>query len=102
MSEAVVPTLAEDLRAAKALIDTPEKWHQGWYRNGKGAFCALGACREVTHGKGGDASPAATALKEALPDKWPTVVIFNDAADTTHADIMALFDRAIKHLEARV
>jgi hypothetical protein len=70
-------------------------------------------------GKGTEVSPprlwrhcAATALKAAscpsagyrlavqLPDGWSGVVEYNDAPSTTHADILALFDRAIAEVGA--
>lgn len=99
-------TVKENLIAAKALIDTPEKWGKG---NGfvppHGCFCAESACAEVAR-----ISPDYVvkwrlwrALEDALPEPWKTrcaaaelsVHDFNDDPSTTHADIMALFDRAI-------
>lgn len=78
---------ANALRAAKARIDTPGKWckHQG--DNGNGRCCAFGAAWS--------SSPALRALREALPEGNRSIAGYNDAPTTTHADIMALFDRAI-------
>ena len=96
--------LRDDLIAAKKLIEHPENWMQGDYTNWYGCLCALGACRLALYGsverKGrahnGDENPLAFALKESLPaGDWRTVDEFNDHPDTTHADVMALFDRAI-------
>ncbi|MEL6388391.1 MAG: hypothetical protein AAFR00_13655 [Pseudomonadota bacterium] len=39
-------------------------------------------------------------LVQALPGELASVVSFNDDPDTTHADILALFDRAIAAAEA--
>lgn len=100
---------ADQLRAAKALIDAPERWTQGDFSNeynGIRCFCALGALGEededvLEH-------PEAVAfLRHALPQDWlrtskygamdngSPIAEFNDSCRTTHADIMALFDRAI-------
>lgn len=102
-------TVAEDLRAAKALIDTPEKWaHSSRARKQEGgaSLCALDAMYEVCpSGIGG----ASRALRDAIPDYFrfnphsalAKLAQFNDAPNTTHADIMALFDRAITTAEAQ-
>lgn len=95
-------TLKDDLIAAKALIDTPEKWGKG---NGTFLFgqvpshqnCAMTACGRVAvdAGRDDDYPPMHAALNSALPSEFRSVWSFNDAIKTTHADIMALFDRAI-------
>lgn len=92
----------EDLVAAKALIDTPRKWRKGDYDRG-GRCCAVGAVVRVVGGEISDAeySSAALALEAALlPEQGKKVFLFNDNPTTTHADIMALFDRAIAAAEA--
>lgn len=105
---------ADILRRAKARIGTPDKWHKGDYFEGIDSdtatapfpdncpACAYGA---VMWAGGHDANvtPADIALREAargMPREWPDVDIFNDHPDTTHADVMALFDRAIAAEEA--
>lgn len=105
-------TLRDDLIAAKALIDTPEKWGKGtsaYTSLPNKPLCAHGACRRLAHVTRRDEVEfsARQKLREVLPDVWPesrsaitldgirTVPDFNDHPDTTHADIMALFDRAI-------
>jgi hypothetical protein len=102
--------LAEDLKAAKALIDTPEKWHRGWYADGD-KHCALGAVHAVcdspdkfTWFEGGRADDCRLALLHALPTKYwrgEGVAAFNDSRRRKHDDIMALFDRAIAAAEAQ-
>lgn len=90
-------SLKDDLVAAKARIDTREKWHQGSYRSRLGnAFCAIGALTAATC----DAdrlSAGRDALQGAMPSgiKGFPAGLYNDLPTTTHADIMALFDRAI-------
>ncbi len=93
-------SIKDDLIAAKALIDAPEKWTKGHYEM-RGCFCAVGALLKVT-GLEPDDDPTDSekALIEALPalsrDTEFVITSFNDAKATTHADIMALFDRAIE------
>jgi len=95
-----VSSVRDNLIAARALIDTPEKWVKGNYLRG-GCLCALGAarlaCFGVVHGDDvDDRNPVAIALKQQLSAEWHgSVDDFNDDRDTTHADIMVLFDRAI-------
>lgn len=108
-------TLRDDLIAAKALIDTPEKWGRGFssfydaerlVRQGK-PLCVAGACSVIT---ANDALPGRYgAVHRALTKQVPADFVarlssspegalpsYNDDPRTTHADIMALFDRAIE------
>ena len=101
-------TVKENLIAAKALIDTPEKWIKGQFRDENGCLCARGACG-IASGKGfasKEASRSESQLIRFLPPRmdghsWQihgplsALAHYNDDPDTTHADIMALFDRAI-------
>ena len=99
------------LRSARALIDTPEKWTRGTNaRNASGrsvpfdspsavCFCAYGA---VLRASGGEIVLACQRLWEALPAGWPDIFpLYNDYPDTTYADVLALFDRAIAAEEAK-
>lgn len=86
-------TVRDNLIAARALIDTPEKWLQGWFEGPNGTMDASEAvCRASGEDIGGDAYEAMCLV---LPDGIDILSTFNDDPDTTHADIMALFDRAI-------
>lgn len=108
-------SLRDDLIAAKALIDTPEKWGKGLASfparptSKVDRLCAAAACARVA-----DAGPAGgytrmhKALTGALPEPFlrakagrdfavsAPLPLFNDHPDTTHADVMRLFDRAIE------
>lgn len=102
--------LIENLKAAKALIDTPDKWIKNDSTH-TDCRCAALACSKIAR-KGDlvvqDIDRMWAALHAELPVDWQTgdgeygVAIgnFNDHPDTTHADIMALFDRAIAAAEA--
>lgn len=91
-------TVKENLIAAKARILDPENWAKGG-GNGQTTFCAAVACNEVAH----DTPEVFGALCDALPAEFRKDMVirvgnvfrYNDDPSTTHADIMALFDRAI-------
>jgi len=97
----------ENLIAARALIDTPEKWIKGKASNEVDTcFCSYGAilhraytlpCRHEEREKQFDAMDL--ALVRATPKGAGGYIHFNDHPDTTHADVMALFDRAIAAVE---
>lgn len=101
--------LVDDLRAARALIDTPDKWGHvvPWGSDRKCASEALDAIRR-------NDTELRNALVRGLPLIWRLkgrlqglkglpewrIVRFNDAPTTTHNAVLALFDRAIKAAEA--
>jgi hypothetical protein len=82
------------LRDARALIDTPQRWLKNNMADGNGGYCALGALIRIK-------PEGWYAGYRYIRDLCPSGRIedFNDNKHTTHADILALFDRAI---EARI
>lgn len=98
----------EKLVAAKALISDPAKWRKD-EREYENSCCAIVAVnRSFGTGGGWTDHPEAGAVRKALFDQLPEawrpelhgniaecVGDYNDDPETTHADIMALFDRAI-------
>ena len=101
----------ETLTKARALLARPEHWTQGALarfaphgyatdvRDPKAkCFCVIGACLRSHHEEVNDPSwvlPLTTALIG-----WPTMDTallsdFNDDLETRHADVLALFDKAI-------
>jgi len=103
---------ADLIRKARARIGTPEKWGKGNYfselpccdlsdlksfPDGCPA-CALGASAWATGSA--EVTTVDEALTASLPNGFDYVDDFNDHPDTTHADVMALFDRAIATEEA--
>jgi hypothetical protein len=93
-------SLQSDLIEVRRVLATPEKWVKGRYTNGDGCYCILGAGKYVT-GKGDGGQEFKNALIAALPQNAPEDArffphVFNDADTTTHADILAWLDRAIK------
>ena len=107
---------AETLRAARALIDAPEKWTRGFYaRDTHGVlvyptsrdavcFCIQGALRRVVASDGFTrlTEDAENAISRALlRSNWEmNPPDFNDDPETTHADVLAAFDCAIAAEEA--
>lgn len=97
------------LRAAKRLIDTPDKWCQGTIAKGKSgrpvlrdggyatSYCMVGAV--------GKAARAAKFDRPILPDVFTGLGeyhpgIWNDRGGRTHAEVMQAFDRAIALAES--
>jgi hypothetical protein len=104
----------ELLIAARSLIETPEKWTQGVgarsvFGDQRSAlspeavcFCADGALYRAGEPDFGGPiyNLAVRALNRSLvgegsPYDPYNYIEFNDAGDTTHADVLAMFDRAI-------
>lgn len=93
--------ISEHLKAAKALIDTPDKWTQGAYaRNHQGYETRINssdACQHCSYG--------ALAAKEAphacfmllYKEMENNIIRFND--HHTHQEVMAMWDRAIELAE---
>lgn len=87
------------LLKAMDIIATPDRWTKGSYaRDSVGGnistfskdavcFCSIGALSKTGEFSG---SKAGSYLTQALPPK-KTIVSFNDARKTTHADVMEKF-----------
>lgn len=84
-------TVRENLVAARALIDTPEKWRTGRHIRTR----VMMAVR-----LSGGFDPEERALTAVLPAGFPTIRSFEDGETTMHSEIMALFQRAIDAQEA--
>lgn len=93
-------SVRDDLIAARALIDTPEKWvRSGFWERSKGAMSLATALGQAC---AGDIVPAVRALEQELPERYKTTSsilrplgVFSDRADTTHEMVMDVFDQAI-------
>lgn len=91
-------TVLETLRAARALIDTPEKWGQKVDGEWTGT-CVSNALLNAD--KTGDMEPW-FALNRVLGLPAVSYLFrWNDAPGRTHAQVMALFDTAISYEEAK-
>ena len=98
-------TVKENLIAARALIDTPEKWNTNGSFGSDGCYCAIGALEraptEYTDFR--YLEREWTALWKALPKEHRHPVVpnvmdiftYNDEV-ASHIEMMALFTRAIE------
>lgn len=93
-----MPPVAALLSKARAYLSEPEHWMKGNFRNQHGQVCALGAFYSACDYAWDYKAPTSfmvegcNALANACPEP---VIAYNDSPSTTHADILALFDRAI-------
>ena len=101
MTQLADDQLAEDLRAARALIGTPRKWRKDGVLS-QGRMCVVNAIIEAVGPTSTYGCEAAICEALGVDDAVSRELIgnFNDDPDTTHADIMALFQRAIEAAEA--
>jgi hypothetical protein len=83
-------SVREVLIAARAKIDKPQKWIKREYQKGN-RYCAAGACHAVAPYP---ASVDAQRLLDSLTPDGIGIENFND--ERTHAEVMDLFDRAIR------
>ena len=93
-------TIAEGLRAAKARIDTPDKWWDGRSGGNPRTECAVIAVAMVGVSTAGMRDLIrALRVPEGSLRAHHELAKYNDTH--THAELMALFDRAIEIAEAR-
>jgi len=92
-----------NLRKARALIDTPEKWCRGLHMC-REAMCIEGALNmaERGHPEAVEFYAKSRAWSLLQGDGGGTLWHWNDAPWRTHADVMAAFDKAIALAEAGV
>ena len=91
-------TIKQRLRAARALIDQPEKWTQNklarQVNGGMVARCVDGAILSVC--LDGEQQETREYLGDSINGKGRLQLSeWNDAPERTHADVMLAFDRAI-------
>lgn len=90
---------SEILREARKRIDAPEKWTKRIPLS-SGQHCAVTACGSRYISDDVAQRAAWDALRKQMPVDGP-LFRYNDDPSTTHADIMALYDRAIAACEAK-
>ena len=100
-------TTLEVLKKARDLISTPDKWTKGAVARDRHGFavepyaqmavcwCSVGALERAV-GANLNVYYAAFAVLRKQHDE--SVVSFNDDPNTTHQDVLDLFDRTIKSL----
>lgn len=100
--------VTETLVKARELLSDPEKWAKEDFAYtadeapvhpldpAATCFCLLGALERVTRNRDGLAYlDARQAIRGMLPGEHDCVPEFNDDPDTTHADVLAVLDKAI-------
>lgn len=108
--------LAQDLRAARALIDTPEKWNKSGTSatneagtgvpacsDGACCFCVFGGIRRAVSADWTRENACLCSLYAAIgfSDDPARLFRWNDAPERTHSEVMAAFDKAIEKAEAQ-
>jgi hypothetical protein len=93
-------TTLETLKRAREHLFDPGNWNRdgNFFKDNDKTTrccCALGALMLFD-----GSEDAFSKLQSALPADRPLVSLYNDYFHTTHADILALFDRAIASVEA--
>jgi hypothetical protein len=87
-------SVLSELKAARKRIENPENWIKGSFRVGQ-RYCLVGALTSVPY-----LDLTYKLLQRCVPKRYPTtkskLAAYNDHPSTTHKDIMALFDKAIK------
>lgn len=92
----------EALKAAKAKIDTPEKWTTGAFaRDASGEITSCFNTEAACYCSAGVllAGGAPQEARAALDDVCGCIIAYNDSH--THAEVMAVWDAAIAIAEAR-
>ena len=94
------------LTAARNMITDPAMWYKGgWTESGKwddgGPCCATCALRRAAFDANKSRCKAIGHIKKFTPNQI-SLAAFNDRPSTTHADVMAVFDRAIAALEVKI
>jgi hypothetical protein len=99
------------LRKARELISDPARWTQGFFAHSKTGrrvdprgrsavcWCVLGACDRVAGRSRNANADAQIALHKARPRGYRNVAHYRDRPKRKHADVLALFDRAIAAAE---
>lgn len=95
-------TIADDLRAARALVE--RGWFKGWLTDGQ-RVCAVGALNIACNGSAAGIplddwerrDAAAALLRQHLTQE---IAYFNDDPETTKQDVLNLFDKALADLGA--
>ncbi len=99
-------SVVEDLKTAKGHV--ANGWHQGSLSDRNGNVCAMGAIalavgveldlEDVGEVDWARHTAAHMELRKHLPISFESVPDFNDDIETTHQDVLNLFDKALADL----
>lgn len=97
-TETKTDAVADMLRRAKALIDTPEKWGKGdGGRDPLRGHCVITAIMAVRENHEGVTEAKSRFARANKIDGY--IGAWNDDETRTHAEVMSAFDRAIELAE---
>lgn len=95
-----VDEVGQIILKARELLSDPAKWCKGAFVS-NGAFCIAGAVgMRAFKDEEPLADKAVTRISGLLPPEFASVSTFNDHPSTTHADVLALLDRALSRVES--
>lgn len=93
-------TIQQRLERAKLILSDEKRWARGWYSDGKGGYCLLGASGcNIDHFN----SDLCKVLQEAIKSnlgRETTVATFNDRI-AVHAQVLDVLDGAITLARSR-
>lgn len=101
----IAKKVLEALESGREKISRPESWAKGTYElrleDGTVCYCSVGAVRDVrfdseTYWATRDMLDGAVPADFELLTLSSNTIEYNDHEDTTHDDVLALFDRAIE------
>lgn len=105
--------LLDDLKAVRELLSVPERWTKDSmaraadgkdidYASRKArCWCLYGAATKVTNHELIRGRDLRDVIRNHIGGPGVTIMTWNDAPGRTHADVLALLDRAIAAEEAR-
>lgn len=103
--------VVEQLQNARDLITDPNKWtKRSFAKDSHGnsvsatssravCFCSIGALEHVSNGIGYEKS---LNILQSIAPLYTTVIVYNDSYNTTHDDILKLFDVAIEKAKSEI
>src|SRR5690349_7311254 len=89
-------TALQKLERAKLILSDEKRWVTGWYTDGEGRYCLLGACGcNVNHFDNYLCRLVREAIQDVIPGYVGTVSTFNDHL-ATYAQVLLTLDKAIE------
>lgn len=92
-------TIADNLRAAKALIENPKDWCRFTYTDGD-RYCMLGALNKVVRLGNTGFGPEEHLLQRARDQLFDSIPLPDINDSLGHPAVMAVYSRAIELAEA--
>lgn len=100
---------ADIIKGAREILSEPKRWHQGDYVSEDGErVCMLGALGQASERNprstlvsfGTPLGRAMDLVQQHLPGRFLDIPAFNDSTETTHADVLTVFDKTLADLGA--